>query len=91
VAFHQSEEHPFLGKEMHEMRQFSEETAHVIDQEMQRFVHEASQRATEILTEHRDKLEQIAQALLDREELDRDEITALLGERAELPIAAKAS
>lgn len=91
VAFHQSEEHPFLGKEMHEMRQFSEETAHVIDQEMQRFVHEASLRATEILTEHRDKLEQIAQALLDREELDREEITAILGERAEVPVAARAS
>jgi cell division protease FtsH len=91
VAFHQSEEHPFLGKEMHEMRQFSEETAHIIDQEMQRFVNEASLRATDLLTAHRDKLEQIAQALLEREELDRDEITAILGERAELPLAAKAS
>ncbi|MBI3860407.1 MAG: ATP-dependent zinc metalloprotease FtsH [Planctomycetia bacterium] len=90
LAFHQSEEHPFLGKEMHEMRQYSEQTAHVIDQEMQRFVNEASQRATEILAAHRDKLEQIAQALLEREMLDREEITAILGARAPA-VAAKAS
>jgi cell division protease FtsH len=81
LAFHQSEEHPFLGKEMHEMRQFSDETAHVIDQEMQRFVNEASQQATEILVAHRDKLDQIAQALLERESLDREQITEILGER----------
>lgn len=91
VAFHQSEEHPFLGKEMHEMRQFSEETAHVIDQEMQRLVNEASQRATEILMAHRDKLDQLAQTLLEREELNRDEITEILGERAEVGTAVKAS
>lgn len=91
VAFHQSEEHPFLGKEMHELRQFSEETAHAIDQEMQRFVNEASERATKILMAHRDKLEQIAQALLDREMLDREEITAILGERTEANAVVKAS
>lgn len=83
VAFHQSEEHPFLGKEIHEMRQFSEETAHVIDQEVQRFIHEASIRATEILNNHRDKLDQLALALLEREALNQEEMTAILGERTE--------
>src|SRR5262249_14327390 len=83
VAFHQSEEHPFLGKEIHEMRQFSEETAHVIDTEVQRFIHEASIRATEILNSHRDKLDQLALALLEREALSKEEMTAILGERAE--------
>ncbi|MBS0261903.1 MAG: ATP-dependent zinc metalloprotease FtsH [Planctomycetes bacterium] len=92
VAFHQSEEHPFLGKEMHEMRQFSEETAHVIDQEVQRFVHNASQRATEILSTHRDELDRISQALLKYEEIDREQLTEILGERAETETAsAKAS
>lgn len=88
LAFHQSEEHPFLGKEMHEMRQFSDETAHVIDQEMQRFVNEAMQQATEILTAHRDKLDQIAQALLEREALDREQMTEILGERIAEPATA---
>ncbi len=81
VAFHQSEEHPFLGKEIHEMRQFSEDTAHVIDQEVQRFIHEASIRATEVLSGNRDKLDQLALALLEREELNQEEMTAILGER----------
>jgi cell division protease FtsH len=91
LAFHQSEEHPFLGKEMHEMRQFSDETAHVIDQEMQRFVNEAMQQATEILSAHREKLDQIANALLEREALDREHLIEILGERiAEAAGAMKA-
>ena len=48
----QSEEHPFLGKEMHEARQFSEETAHVIDQEVQRFLNDASTQALLAAVEH---------------------------------------
>src|SRR5262249_14980311 len=82
VAFHQSEEHPFLGKEIHEMRQFSEATAHVIDQEVQRFIHEASIRATEILTAHRDKLDQLALAMLENEELQCQPVNAFRDERA---------
>jgi cell division protease FtsH len=81
VAFHQSEEHPFLGKEMHEMRQFSEETAHVIDQEVQRFLNDASAKAAEMLLARRDKLDQLARTLLDREMLDQHDIAAMLGER----------
>ena len=81
VAFHQSEEHPFLGKEMHEARQFSEETAHVIDQEVQRFLNDASSQATEVLTTHRSKLDLIARELLKREELSKEEMIELLGKR----------
>jgi cell division protease FtsH len=88
LAFHQSEEHPFLGKEMHELRQFSDETAHAIDQEMQRFVNEASQQATEILSANRDKLDQLAHTLLEREVLDREQMTEILGERVTEPAAA---
>jgi cell division protease FtsH len=91
VAFHQSEEHPFLGKEIHEMRQFSEETAHVIDTEVQRFVNEASIRATEILNSHRDKLDQLALALLEREALNQEEMTAILGARTEAGSEVQAS
>ena len=83
VAFHQSEEHPFLGKEMHEARQFSEETAHIIDQEVQRFVNAAADRAKGILANNRDKLDLIAKELLKREELNREELNILLGCRPE--------
>jgi cell division protease FtsH len=82
VALRQAEEHPFLGKEIHEARQFSEETTHVIDQEVQRFLLQASSRATDILTTHRGKLDELAQALLEKEILDKSQIERILGTRA---------
>jgi cell division protease FtsH len=79
VAFRQGEEHPFLGKEIHEAREFSEETAHLIDQEVQRFLGAASERATSVLSQHRSQLETLAQALLEKESLDRADLVNLLG------------
>jgi len=81
VAFRQGEEHPFLGKEMHESRDFSEETARLIDQEIQRFLMNASNRATEMLVQHRDKLDELARQLLEREILNKDEMIEILGGR----------
>ncbi|MBI5758173.1 MAG: ATP-dependent zinc metalloprotease FtsH, partial [Planctomycetales bacterium] len=83
VAFRQGEEHPFLGKEIHEMREFSEETARIIDQEVQRFLIDAADRATKMLTTSREKLDQIAKGLLEKEMLDQDDIRAILGAREE--------
>jgi cell division protease FtsH len=82
VAFRQGEEHPFLGKEIHEQRKFSEETAHVIDQEVQRFLTTAQERAVNLLSEHRDDLDRLAHALLEHESLGQTELKALLGARA---------
>ena len=79
AAFRDGEEHPFLGKEMHEQRQYSEKTAYTIDQEIQRFLNAANDRATGILTEHRDKLDKIASGLLENEILDRKDIAELIG------------
>jgi cell division protease FtsH len=81
VTFRQAEEHPFLGKEIHEHREFSEETAHVIDQEVQRFLTGASDRATKLLTKHREELDRLAQTLLEQESLGREQMEELLGER----------
>jgi cell division protease FtsH len=81
VAFRQGEEHPFLGKEIHEQRKFSEETAHIIDQEVQRFLTTAQERAVHLLSEHRDDLDRLAHALLEQESLGQTELKALLGER----------
>ena len=82
VALRQGEEHPFLGKEMHEQRKFSESTARTIDREVQRFLTQAAEAATQVLTEHRDKLDQLAQALLDRESLDQSDLQEILGAEA---------
>ena len=80
VAFRDGEEHPFLGKEMaSEHRDYSDETARVIDAEVQRFLIQANNRAVEILTEHRDKLDSLTKSLVEKESLDIDEISNIIG------------
>ena len=79
VAYHATEENPFLGKEFHSERQFSEHTAQVIDEEVARMLHASADRATMLLRENTDKLETIARGLVENEILDENEIEALIG------------
>lgn len=80
VAFRDGEEHPFLGKEIaSEHRDYSDDTARVIDAEVQRFLIQADERAVSILTEHRGKLDALTSALVEKESLDLDEITSIIG------------
>jgi cell division protease FtsH len=80
VSYKMGDEDPFLGRELHQQRQFSEHTMEVIDGEVSGILHEASDRATSLLIEHRDKLDKLTETLLDREELSEQEITDLIGE-----------
>ena len=79
VTFRDSEDHPFLGREIAEQRRFSEHTAQLIDEEVSRILRDASERAREMLTRHRDKLECLAKALEAEETLDDVAIEKLLG------------
>ena len=79
VAFRQGEDHPFLGKELHEAREFSEETAYLIDQEVQRFLNAAADRASKMLADHRPELESVSKALLQKECIDHADLVLLLG------------
>ena len=80
VAYHMSEEHPFLGREFAQQeRQFSEHTAQVIDEEIAKILHAAEDRAKRTLQQYASKLNALAAALLDREVVDEDEIRALIG------------
>ncbi len=80
VAYGLNEEQPFLGREMaHEHRTFSEHTAQIIDEETEKILHSAAERAEQVLTEHRDKLDALANALLECEVLDTDDIEQLIG------------
>jgi cell division protease FtsH len=81
VAFRQGEEHPFLGKEMHTGRDFSEQTAFQIDREIQRFLNESAERATTLLRERREDLDRLAESLLEHEAIGKEEIVEILGER----------
>src|SRR5262249_35608876 len=79
VAYRTGEEHTFLGKDIYESRDFSEGTARLIDEEVQRMLREADQRAYDLLVEHRGDLDKLVDALVQNEEMDRDEVETLLG------------
>jgi cell division protease FtsH len=79
VAYRTSEEHPFLGKEIVEQREFSEHTAQLIDEEVARILHEAAERARELLDTNRDQLDKLAHALAENEVLDNRDIEELIG------------
>jgi cell division protease FtsH len=79
VSYKISDDDPFLGREIHQQRQFSEHTMELIDEEVARILREASQRASSILSEQRGQLEKLTQALLDKEEINEAEITQILG------------
>src|SRR6185369_3902635 len=70
ISYRTVEENPFLGKEFHEQREFSEHTAQIIDEEVSRIINAAADRAAKMLAEQRDKLDVIAQALEKNEVLD---------------------
>ncbi len=61
----------FLGREMAEQRDYSEQAAEEIDSEVRRILQTAYGRAKEVLTEHRDKLDKLVTILLEQETLDR--------------------
>jgi cell division protease FtsH len=86
VYLRNSEEHPFLGREMSEPRDHSEHTAQLIDEEVARILREADDRAYRLLEEHRDELERLTEALIDREVLSVSEIEELIGKRVGLPV-----
>jgi cell division protease FtsH len=79
VAYRTSEDHPFLGKEIHEQREFSEHSAQLIDEEVAKILHAAAHRASKLLTDNRAQLEKLSDALEQQEVLDEHEIEQLLG------------
>lgn len=68
----------FLGRDISRDRNYSEEVAAAIDEEVRSIVETSHQRAVEILTKHRDKLDAVAQALLERETLEKEEFEAIM-------------
>jgi cell division protease FtsH len=78
MTFGQKEELIFLGREIAEQRDYSEQTAQQIDREVKRFIEEAYQQAKDVLTEHHDKLVVMAKKLVEVETLDGADLEALL-------------
>jgi len=78
LTYGSKEEQVFLGKDFSQQKNFSDQTAKLIDQEVKALVMSGYNNAHEILTENRDKLENLALALLDRETLGAKEIQDII-------------
>jgi cell division protease FtsH len=74
MAIGDSETEVFLGRDIGQRRQVSEQTARLVDGEVKRILDEAYEVAERILTDNQDLLERMAQALLERETLDREQV-----------------
>ena len=83
----------FLGRDISEERDYSERTAQEIDDEVRRIIDEAQARCRKVLTEHRDKLDAVASALIVDETIEGDELRRILGptEGREVPTDDAAS
>ncbi len=78
ISIGDREQEVFLGREFGSRREVSEQTAQLVDAEVKRLLDEAVTQARTLLTEHRDLLERITAALLDRETIDREDLELLV-------------
>uniref|UniRef100_A0A7C4NWT8 ATP-dependent zinc metalloprotease FtsH n=1 Tax=Thermodesulfobacterium geofontis TaxID=1295609 RepID=A0A7C4NWT8_9BACT len=78
VTFGRSEEHIFLGREMFQIKDFSEETARIIDEEVKNIILSCYEKAKTILNQYLHKLHKIAQTLLEEETIDADRFKLIL-------------
>ncbi len=86
LTFGKKEEQIFLGREIAQHRDFSEETARQIDLEVRRLIDEAYQSAHAIVESHADAMHRIAAALLERETIDAEEVRMLIEGQALPPL-----
>lgn len=80
VCYDNEGENVFIGRDYGRTKVYSEEVQYAIDQEIKDFILKAKEEATQILLEHKDKLEKLAQTLLEKETINRQEFLAVLGE-----------
>jgi len=78
LTFGRKEELVFLGREIGEQRNYSEEVAQAIDKEIRRLISEAHEKAKSILTQHKDTLVRLAKKLIEVETLEGEELEAIL-------------
>lgn len=86
-TFGHKEELVFLGKEMHEEKNYSEKTAEDIDKQVTKFIADAYAISEKILIEKKEALEKIVSALLERETMEQDEFNEIMGiEKRKAPV-----
>jgi len=80
LTFGQKQDEVFLGRDFGRQRNYSEDVAAMIDEEVRTFVHTAHERATAILLKYREALDRLSEALLQKETLDGKELEELLAQ-----------
>ncbi|MCK4623038.1 MAG: ATP-dependent zinc metalloprotease FtsH [Desulfuromonadales bacterium] len=81
LSFSRGEEHPFLGLKLASEKSFSDKTAWLIDQEIEKLVNAGQDCAEQILSENRDVLEALADSLVEEETLDQERLEEFFKER----------
>lgn len=79
-TFGSQEELVFLGREIHEQRDYSDKVAQAIDEAVAKLLKEAEKRATEVLSANRDKMEKMVAVLMEKETIEQDEIKAIMAD-----------
>jgi cell division protease FtsH len=82
---------PFLGRDIMEDRDYSEEVARAIDEEVRSFIEQGFQRAKQILSSNREAMDRIVAALMERETIEREEFVALMAGEQVAPAQAPTS
>lgn len=80
VGYRIAEDHPFLGRELAETKDFGENTAELLDNEVRALLQKAERQTMEILKEHRIALDRLVFELMKHEALDRKQLEVILGE-----------
>jgi len=77
-TFGKKEDMIFLGREMHEQRDYSEKVAERIDDEVTSYINKAAQKAKEIIEENKEKLKKISDKLIEQETIEKEEFEELV-------------
>ena len=80
ITFGADQEEVFLGRDLAHAKEYSEETAAIIDEEVKKIVDAGYEKAINILSEHVDKLHAVAKVLLEKEKIDGDEFDKIFAE-----------
>lgn len=80
ITFGADQEEVFLGRDLAHAKEYSEETAAIIDEEVKKIVDAGYEKAINILSEHVDKLHAVAKVLLEKEKIDGEEFDKIFGE-----------
>jgi cell division protease FtsH len=78
-TYGEKEDMIFLGKEIHEQRDYSEKSAEAIDEEINQMIKKAAEQAKELIRGNQDKLEEVVKELLEKETLEKHEFEKIVG------------